>query len=938
MADIDLAYSCVDTAGAASSSTFVLNRLIRTRQDTPSQLRDLSAQAAAAKQVLEQLLSMIDSDEPSFTSESDATEISGHLDDMAAVFREVQEHAAKVARASRSIEKSTWTIVWPVTKMAASEEALKDKLAVIASYMDGSKRTEVSAPSTEALSRDSNTQAVSAEPPRQDPAASSEPSSVQSTQTVQEDSAEAGPSSSNLEKSQTTTTPRQSGPSILNEKAQMRIRELGATAVSLGSSQSAAIPQSPLSGGDHEVPLSAVDSPPQYEETERQFQQMHSQQSQQQEQQEQQQTSQQSITARRGTAGSSQSPPAPPGSGGQSLSPQQQVQLQRQIQPFQKSLAATAATKQTVSPASTVPAVEAAKSFVGLSRMSMISARQMKSSLLLTKSNSFGTDHEENDAGLPQGDELFPDRFLERVTNYSRGITPAWAPVTIPAKKKNKADKQKYRNRFTSTKDLDVSPEHLTSHFKVVEKDIWDAILHRRPERVQQIMEHKWRDNIVVEKQDAVTALHVAAALGLCRIVRILLSFGATPNATDRYGLTPLHYAADFGCARCVRLLIDAGAQVDKDLPKQDIKMPLRYAVAMANTDAVSALLEKGAILHVQTSAPEDTLLYAAVSTGDVGLCELLLKAGLNPKESFEVLAMAATKSVELLSTLVGAGADINLQGPPAPPPSEKPKKGAPKAYQGPGDTLLHKYVTLDDMRMVDFLLGSLQASPNVVGDEGRYPLHITATPSTSVSATSTTTTTTGTEAGAHSVLITQALLAHGADTEVRNALGQTPLQAAVLWGRADMAKLLCSSGASLDAADDAGLTPWSETQRADYVKRPGTTNLLGRYHVPLQAEAAWRGRDFRGVAEIVSARRAQMRQEQQMHQGGQRQKQKQKQHQYQPLNKVEMMTSHRPPVELPLISAESRPVQEVHGESLVISQRALEERRADEFRAELPA
>jgi len=868
MVGVDLAYSCVETAGTASSSSLVLNRLIRSRQDTPPQLHDLAAQAAAAKQALERLLSMIDCDEPSFTSESDATEISGHLDEIAAVLREAQEHAPKVSQASRSIEKSTWTIVWPVAKMAASEATLKDKLAIIASYMDGSRATG---------------------PSQQEPTALPEPPTLQNLQTAREDPTGAGPSSSIAEKSRTTAATSQSEPSILDQKMQMRMRELGATAVSLGSSQSPAAPQWSASGEDHEIPL---DSPPQYEETERQFQEMHIQQFQQQEQQtfqqqtpqqqqtfqeqqqqqqaiQQQQTPQQFMIARRGTGGSTQSPP-PPSTGPSLNLQQQQVKPQRQMQPFETAPAATTTIQRNASPASMTGGAEATKSIGGPVKTSILSARKMKSSLFLTKSNSFGIEQEDDDASLPQGDELFPERFLERVTNYSRGITPAWAPVTIPATKKKKADKQKYRNRFTNNKDLDVYPEQLTSHFKVVEKDIWDAIMHRRPERVQEAMDHKWRDDVVVEKQDAVTALHVAAALGLCKIVRLLLSLGASPNATDRYGLTPLHYAADFGCARCVHLLINAGAQVDKELPKQGVKTPLRYAIAMANTDAVTILLKKGAILHFQSSTIEDTLLYAAVSTGDVDLCAMLLKAGLNPNESFEILTLAATKSVELLSTFVGAGADINLQGPPAPPPSEKPKKGAAKAYQGPGDTLLHKYVALDDMPMVDFLLGSLRASPNVSGDEGRYPLHVAATPSASVSA-STNTTTAAAAAnsagpGVHSVLIAQALLAHGADIEARNGLGQTPLHVAVLWGRADMARLLCSRGASLDAADDAGMTPWSESQRADYVRKSGTTNLFGRKHGASEDEPAWRGRDFRGVAEIVKMQRAHMRKGRQMH------------------------------------------------------------------------
>ncbi|KAJ1337207.1 serine/threonine-protein phosphatase 6 regulatory ankyrin repeat subunit A [Microdochium nivale] len=889
MADLDLAYSCVDTAGAASASSVVINRLLRTRQDTPSQLRDLQVHTAAAKHTIEQLLSMIDSDTPAFQGEADSTALSGHLDDLVAIFRDVQEHAAKVAQSSRSIEKSTWTMVWPLANISASSASLQDKLTILTSYVDGSRHGEGSRQPTPQpnINLPGSSAALAAE--RQDSEAS------------------------------------QSEPSIINEKTRLQMQSLGATAVSLGSTQTTTASPPPPAQDEHAGSTSAVDSPPQYEEAERQFQQM----------QIQQQQAGQSVSARRDTSASTQSLGAP--DAGQSLPPrQQQVQLHGQMQPYQRVLASTQAMQRSISPSS-MPVVDSAKAAAATNRFSMISARKMKSSLLLTKSNSFGT----GDGGaadgtsLPQGDELFPDRFRDRVSNYSRGITPAWAPVTVPSKKKKKPDKQLYRNRFTNTKDLDVTPEHLTSHFKVIEKDIWDAILHRRPERVQEIMEHKWRDNIIVEKHDAVTALHVAAALGQCQIVKILLSLGANPNAPDRFELTPLHYAADFGCKQCVQHLITAGAQVDKEVVKQNIKTPLRYAVAMANIDAAAVLLERGALLHMQASAPDDTLLYAAVSTGDVALCDILLKAGANPKESFEVLSLAASQSLELLACLVGAGADVNVQGPPAPPTTEKSKKAAAKILMGPGDTLMHRYTALDNMQMVDFLLTSLKASPNVIGNEGRYPLHVAVAPSTN-------------GGGSNSVLIAQALITHGANIEARNGLGQTPLQLAVLWGRADMAQLLCTSGASIDAADDAGQTPWTETQTQDYIRRSGPTPRAG----------PWSGGDFRSVAEMVSARRGQMRREQQKQL--ELRQQLQQQHQQKspqmapksghigamkslpvaPQHNVVVSGKFGYAVELPLSSADSRPVQEVHGDSMMVRQRAdsKTEEPTAQNRIELPS
>jgi ankyrin repeat protein len=54
-----------------------------------------------------------------------------------------------------------------------------------------------------------------------------------------------------------------------------------------------------------------------------------------------------------------------------------------------------------------------------------------------------------------------------------------------------------------------------------------------------------------------------AAALRSPRLVALLISAGADPNAADSFGNTPLMTAAWAGSAESVRLLLEAGARVD---------------------------------------------------------------------------------------------------------------------------------------------------------------------------------------------------------------------------------------------------------------------------------------------------------------------------------------------------------------------------------------
>ena len=54
--------------------------------------------------------------------------------------------------------------------------------------------------------------------------------------------------------------------------------------------------------------------------------------------------------------------------------------------------------------------------------------------------------------------------------------------------------------------------------------------------------------------------LHRAVAVGDAQLVKLLLSFGANPNAIDDGGMTPLHRAASDGNAECAAALVAKGA------------------------------------------------------------------------------------------------------------------------------------------------------------------------------------------------------------------------------------------------------------------------------------------------------------------------------------------------------------------------------------------
>ncbi|RYP53309.1 hypothetical protein DL768_001666 [Monosporascus sp. mg162] len=431
-----------------------------------------------------------------------------------------------------------------------------------------------------------------------------------------------------------------------------------------------------------------------------------------------------------------------------------------------------------------------------------LSARRIKSLALLRKPKTTPLLLDQT----LQGDLLNPGEFKSRVSNYTSGVTPSWRMVTLIGKE---TSMQRYRNRFTKDPADDISPSKMQGNFKIADKELWDAILHKEAAKVEEIMQHRWSDNVMVEKQDSLMALHMAASLGLCGIVQILLATGANPNCSDRLGITPLHYAADFGCANCLKILVEAGAKVDGVPPKAGLKPPIWYAAEKGHVEAVNTLLMLGAHFVNQITTIKETLLHIAVKSGSVPICESLLAAGANPNESFSTLLMAASRSPEILGCLRKAGADIDMR-------------------DINGETLLHKHVASGYVPMVRFIL-SLGADPNLTDDSGRSPLHAAVADGDPEVAPE----------------MVKRLRKKGANINAQNSLGQTPLHVAILRGSADVVHMLCQSGADLNIADKTGTSAWAEVQKPDYTSRT-TRDSFADYRKSKHIMEQWFGKAAR--------------------------------------------------------------------------------------------
>lgn len=277
--------------------------------------------------------------------------------------------------------------------------------------------------------------------------------------------------------------------------------------------------------------------------------------------------------------------------------------------------------------------------------------------------------------------------------------------------------------------------------------------------------------------------IHDAARTGDIDTVTRLLDGGPLEvNSLDESGRTPLIIAAAAGQSDILSLLIERGALVNATNDRG--ATTLHFAASRGDSQIVRALIERGAVVNARAIGCATPLCWAS-SAGRVEAAEVLIARGANVNaecvDLWTPLYRAASRgSMELVRLLIDHGASVDM-----------------KCIEGRSP--LHNAVESGNEDVVGLLLES-GAPVDVRDNLGRSPLWVAV------------------EMGYAD--ISALLLAGGASIYANEfESGQTVLHQAAIYGYGDVAELLLASGADAEAENAKGRTPRDLAARYGHAK-----------------------------------------------------------------------------------------------------------------------
>ena len=192
-----------------------------------------------------------------------------------------------------------------------------------------------------------------------------------------------------------------------------------------------------------------------------------------------------------------------------------------------------------------------------------------------------------------------------------------------------------------------------------------NAIRSSSMEAVQLLLEKNVSIISGFEKAGPRNSLQLAIESKQCKIVDILLKYGAKIDEKDTQGETPLHWAVRKNDVHTANSLLKNGAAInEKDMKG---KTPLHQAVRQEDMDVVNILLRNGAAIDVKDIKGSTPLLLSSRSRNPA-ITKLLLAQGaavdVQDNEGHTALSNAIDcDNAVTVALLLTNGASVDMQG-----------------------------------------------------------------------------------------------------------------------------------------------------------------------------------------------------------------------------------------------------------------------------------
>ena len=335
------------------------------------------------------------------------------------------------------------------------------------------------------------------------------------------------------------------------------------------------------------------------------------------------------------------------------------------------------------------------------------------------------------------------------------------------------------------------------------EKDeIFSLITRGDSKTVQKFIEDGFDLNHCDQKGS--TAVHYAAKSGNVDVLMVLKNAGANIHGENNEGTNSV-MSASIGTGDCntVRWLIEQGVDVNH-CSKKGVTA-VHIAAKQGNLDVLKLLKESGANIHVQNEMDRNSIMSAAIGTGDCNTVRWLIEQGVDvnhcSKKGVTAVHIAAQQgNLDVLKLLKESGANIHAQ-------TEMGSNSIMSASVGTGDcntvrwlieqgvdvnhcdkkgfTAVHiaaKQGNLDVLK----LLKESGANIHVEDNEGSYSVLLAAI-------------------GTGDCNTVRWLIEQGVDVNHCDKNGFTAVHIAAMQGNLDVVKLLKESGANIHVEDNEG-------------------------------------------------------------------------------------------------------------------------------------